>query len=495
VLLSLVGALVVQAGEAEFASWRGPHGTGAGTDTGARLVERADQARVVWLSQDEVGTEYTDPKNVFGFPITHYCMPVVSGGLVYYTYGIPSGPIDPVLRWKAENSREWDDPAKREHFERGARAYVDDQVMALDARTGATVWRRSFPGRGVSMIFNSNAYGAPIISNGRIYSLGWGLDVYCLDAKTGATIWQTELGPARAHWRKVLDDFLAGEAVNLAAKLRSGELNSYKEHYLLDKLNITPPLLIDDALFVANDSRGALVALDAATGALRWRTEQVIGNGFPLRWDHQGKSYVIATTTTTVSCLEATTGRVLWQAKATSGGWGTNVIHDDLLVVGSSGKNSMACHRLSLQGLQPHWSLVGERGSANYSAGYSTPAVYRDHVFTYIAEKPNTIHCIRLADGKVVRSVALPEGSRCNSIIVADGHLWHGADTYLPADPDRDDLLRLPEPWPRLPNDLRRTANTTHAVAGGRVYYRTGTRIAAADYRVATEPPTNGGQK
>ena len=111
-----------------YPCWRGPYGTGAGVDCGTPLVDNADDAKILWVSEKDFPPVYVDPKWPDRFPITHYGSPVVADGRVYYFYIRPSGPVDAIALVKVVQRR----PDRKSRVEKGARMYADDMCICLD---------------------------------------------------------------------------------------------------------------------------------------------------------------------------------------------------------------------------------------------------------------------------------------------------------------------------------------------------------------------------
>src|SRR5262249_37018130 len=114
-------------------------------------------------------------------------------------------------------------------------------VACLGAADGKTIWTREFPGeKHGKHQDNSFTSGTPTVDGKRLY-LSWATPreylVIALD-HDGKEVWRVDLGP-----------FKSGHGFG------------------------SPPILHDDLLIVPNDQDGKseAVALDAATGKVRWR--------------------------------------------------------------------------------------------------------------------------------------------------------------------------------------------------------------------------------
>lgn len=136
----------------------------------------------------------TDGKELWRFPTAKqiFSTPAVSGGLVYF------------------HAR-------------------DDHVYAVDARSGALVWKTPAPyPQDEFSIFADMNKSSPAVAGGRIF-VGVGRDVLALDAKTGRELWRYATG---------------------------GKVDS-------------SPLVVGETVYVGSDDRG-LYGLEASSGNLSW---------------------------------------------------------------------------------------------------------------------------------------------------------------------------------------------------------------------------------
>jgi polyvinyl alcohol dehydrogenase (cytochrome) len=124
----------------------------------------------------------------------------------------------------------------------GGVLYVSDwsgAVHALTADTGAQVWRAQTSDAGIDA--------SPLVMDGRVYLGDAGGDFFALDARTGSELWRVSLDE---HEDAHVFGSAAGVDGLVVVGVASVELVQLKDDYSF---------------------RGSLVALDAATGAERWR--------------------------------------------------------------------------------------------------------------------------------------------------------------------------------------------------------------------------------
>lgn len=151
----------------------------------------------------------------------------------------------------------------------------NDQVVALDARTGAPVWKHPYPAA-----LNANSYeggpnATPTVAGGKVYTLGKQGRMLCLDAATGAVRWDKNAGAAEPPtW---------GFA--------------------------SCPTVIGDAVVYNVGSRG--VALHKDTGAQLWGT-QGSGAGYATVLPYRNNAAAILFNGSGLHALDITSGQPLW---------------------------------------------------------------------------------------------------------------------------------------------------------------------------------------
>jgi len=182
------------------------------------------------------------------------------------------------------------------------RVAADDVVIAVDAHTGALVWRATFPGGGTNHTSHKNDLNnlTMAYADGRVYAVGSTMRLRCLDANTGDLIWQQPLGPI---------------ATSLEAERDKGiETGAWIKKRNRD-WGFAPIVLA--GLVISSDMSGGVVAFDAATGDERWRAERVAWkNSTPHAWTHDGRHSVAIAGWQQISCLDAVEGSVRWAIPA-----------------------------------------------------------------------------------------------------------------------------------------------------------------------------------
>jgi outer membrane protein assembly factor BamB len=145
-----------------------------------------------------------------------YCLSVLTSVLVWparppHDWPQWGGPYRNFSLGRVNLSLNWPSGCPRELWRRplgpgfssivagGSRVYTmyrkqqQEAVIALDARTGNTVWEYSYPApylKGMDMSTGPGPHGSPLLVHGRIYTVGVTGKLHCLDAKTGRKIWE-----------------------------------------------------------------------------------------------------------------------------------------------------------------------------------------------------------------------------------------------------------------------------------------------------------------
>ena len=175
----------------------------------------------------------------------------------------------------------------------GTRLFVfgrqqDQEVMtALDAGTGATQWRTSYPAP-VTLNPRSGSYrhgdgpkSTPAYADGRLFTLGMGGIVSAFDAATGRQLWQHPAPPVLPLYGTATSPIVDGDQV---------------------------------IVHVGGHDRGALTAFDAATGVVRWAWNgDGPAYGSPMLAELDGTRQIIGMSQTSVVGVAAATGTLLWR--------------------------------------------------------------------------------------------------------------------------------------------------------------------------------------
>jgi outer membrane protein assembly factor BamB/ABC-type phosphate/phosphonate transport system substrate-binding protein len=158
-----------------------------------------------------------------------------------------------------------------------------DVFRCLDAATGDELWTVAYPAPG-QLDYDNSPRATPLIHDGRIYFFGAFGDLTCADIETG-----------RVAWR-----------MNIRLKFLA-----------LDQLpwgTCSSPLAVDDMIIVNPGARNAaVVALDAASGDVRWKAPgEPQGHGSFILATLGGVRQIVGHMQTHLAGWDPATGRQLW---------------------------------------------------------------------------------------------------------------------------------------------------------------------------------------
>ena len=318
---------------------RGPYGNGSAVDCGRKLVESFAKARLVWTSEDEVGSAWSGGMG----PFAGYGGVTVAKGRVYVNYHRPI-PDHKFL--------------------------VEERVLCTDAMTGRTLWRASWPS--LPGCLKGGPHTTPCISGDTVIVQSSMYLIYALDAATGALRWSD------ASCRE------AQQSLHRMRTIAAGEPDPGTRSGWPDGVvwNNTPPMIADGVAMVSDDLRSSWcdwgprsAGFDVATGRRLWDNP---GFGFPLRWTHRGKEYFVATGT----AIEPRSGRILWSIDKS---WAHNtaaVSENHLVTYHLAGTGSQGlrlhCYRIDPDKAVLAWELplTVPGGRAHHC-----PVIHRGHVY------------------------------------------------------------------------------------------------------------------
>jgi len=386
------------------------------------------------------------------------------------------------------------------------RTGADEVVVAMDAETGKTVWKKVFADEGINIQSGKDAgisNHTMCYADGRVYALGTMGRVYCLAAKTGELIWRGTNGATE------------GLEAKKAAALKAGKMADKKGHSHEHGRGTSGLIVAGGVLIVPMGTHGGggLRGLDGVTGRVLWQlNESVRGSAAtPSRWVHDGGEYVIvANAQGHVTCINPIDGKVVWRVEDAGANFSSLAVGSDYLIakphketvadpVTGEKKESvdgpLGCYRLGPRGAGLLWKLP----FADYQWNEQPPAITNGHVYARVKSdvgeaKPGNARgvCIELSTGRVKGEFTAPFGGADCCTIVADGRVLADADgshndtqLYL-ADANPAQIKSLGGSVPWRPPHVTTTAYhpaMTHAYVAGRVFIRGQNHICCYDVR------------
>jgi outer membrane protein assembly factor BamB/type 1 glutamine amidotransferase len=302
-----------------------------------------------------------------------------------------------------------------------------DVIVCLEEETGKTLWKVGYPGIGTDHASSS----MPCVADNKVFVCGVAC-LYCLDAESGTLLWKT------------------------------GEIG---------KQISSSPLYLDGMVIVSANS---LFAYDAATGKELWRQDEAAGgpsfegvphtsnNCSPAVWYKDGINYII-NCGTKLTCVEAKTGAVKWQAPGPGGASATPAICGDYVVINYGLGRGTYAYRMTLEKAEQIWRISkSDRGS--------TPVILDGLVYAYGG---GSYACYELATGQ--EKWKQPSSGEISSPVVADGKIfgfYDGCAGIVVFKPTADKYTEID----RL--SINACNATTPTIANGKLFIRAYERVA-----------------
>jgi outer membrane protein assembly factor BamB len=229
----------------------------------------------------------------------------------------------------------------------------DGAVYALTARTGAVRWRAATGGRIRS---------SPAVADGRVYVGSFDGRVYCFDVATGAPRWRYD---------------------TYGASLFSGDFG-------FDRRSIQSSPAVSGGVVYIGARDGFVYAIDAATGALRWRYDHKVSwiNSSPAVAD--GLIYDGSSDAHFIQALD-TTGTEVWRTPVPSVVWSSPAVAGSTVYAGDGSGALRAFDRLTGK----------ERWAFHTGASvFGSPVVAGGYVV--FGSVDGAVYALRVSDGPAV---------------------------------------------------------------------------------------------
>ena len=293
---------------------QGPYGNYRVPRIGAQLVDDLSKARLLWESEtnDFGRAKHTtgsfkgktpqdraqkirdilgpNPKATPG----SWAAPIIAEGKVFATTFKPAGKLYDV------QALAYDEQSKKNPTSAKAHLEANDLVIALDAKTGKTLWQAAEPGGFVWGVGKRLGFQvAPVYHGRNIFSMGTTGRVFAYRASDGKKLWQTE------PEAKMIEE-------------RTKQLA--KSHVLQASANYgwqQSLVFAADTLVVPRKT--TLLGLDPAHGKRKWELPNVISRwNTPTVWRHEKKEYLLCATggkpgEAQLNLVDPAAGKILWK--------------------------------------------------------------------------------------------------------------------------------------------------------------------------------------
>jgi outer membrane protein assembly factor BamB len=341
-------------------------------------------------------------------------------------------------------------------------------------------WKAELPGRGLS---------SPVVVGGRVYVTASGgtvndrLYVLALDAKTGSRLWKRTFwatGPTHSHPKtSMAAPTPVADAHHVVALFGTDDLVCldpagnvlwvralYEENPgATDGRGLaSSPLLIGSTVVVHIEGQNTSFAagIDVETGATRWRIDRPreMNWSSPIRLPGKtpDEDLVLLQGSTRLSACDPVTGRELWRLERKSHPISSSVLARNVLYV--PGEKGLVAMELQPRPSPP--KVLWEK--ARLSPGFSSPVVHAGRVYSL---RGPILIVGDAKTGEVVEQVRL-KGTSSSTPVVAGGRIYcfNEAGLGQVVQPGEKESKLLPG------GDLKETILCTPAIADGALYIR-----------------------
>ena len=465
--------------------WQGPSHDRTSADSDLELVDDLADARLVWKSEAAIpgapGRSGGLVRKALGVPTTPVAgggaTPIVADNRVFLRYAYPSGDVYDNKAMAKLVERFGPDFENRDKIKVAA----DDIVLALDARTGETLWKTTLQdsGRNYQEHKQSQNNLTAAYHDGRVFAVGSTLRLYALDAATGELVWQSNLGPRHTQLEK--------------DKAEGMEAGWYRGTQPFRDFGFAPTI-IDDKLIVS-DGRDTLLAFDPATGNMLWQAEKTVSNNAtPVPWTHDGKTDIVSVDGKAAHILDAADGSELYSLP-TNLGQTAPVVQGDLLALSEGAPEG---DDDSAGGLWVVYRLAPEKADRLYEidasafSSYTVPILHEDRLYlsgrgvnaVYDAQTGNLIAQTAGEGVTGVGNAGHLQFAHGRLIVRPDGK--HGRQAFAMLQPGDDSLKQLGGDWePAHPQTSSYGPYMFAPIVDGRLFIRGADAIYMYDLRKA----------
>ena len=326
----------------DWPQWLGPQRDGVWRETG--IVEKfpAGGPKVLWRMK--IGGGYTGP--------------AIANGKIYL-----------MDREVAANS-----PRPGNAFARGI-IPGSERVLCLDAASGKQLWEHRYECT-YTMSYSTGPRCTPLVSGGKLWTVGAEGNLFCLDAENGKVLWshdfKADFGAKTPQW-------------------------GFAGHPLLDGQRL---------ICLVGGPDSVTVAFDKDSGKEIWRALNAREPGYcpPTMIEHAGTKQLILWHPQAVNSLDPTTGKVFWSYpwEVRSGlTVATPRLADDLLLL-SSFYTSSKCFKLDATKptatLQWEGKSFSEMKTDTLHSLISTPFIENGHIYGVCSY--GQLRCLKLDTGE-----------------------------------------------------------------------------------------------
>lgn len=394
----------------------------------------------VWREDNLVSAFPKDgPKVLWRTPIGEgYSGPAVAGGKVYIT--------DRVRKSGAENPKS--------PFDAKSRVEGEERVLCLDEATGQVLWKHTYDCP-YQVSYAAGPRTTPVVSGGKVYTLGAMGHLFCFDADKGTILWSK----------------------NLPKEYSAGiPFWGFSGH----------PLVDGDRLICLVGGKGSVaVAFDKDTGKELWKNLSAGDSGYcpPVIYDVAGVRTLFIWNPESINALDPETGKLYWshhyargKNKALKANLSVSMprLEGDKMFLTAFYEGAVL---LKLDGKNPPtelWRAGGRSEQPDETEGLHsimpTPIVKGGHIYGICSY--GELRCLDLATGKRVWSTHAATGGK--SLRWANAFLVEQGDRFVLFNEHGDLILAKlsPKGYEEISRaNILSPTNTMAAPAGRRVVW------------------------
>jgi outer membrane protein assembly factor BamB len=208
---------------------------------------------------------------------------------------------------------------------------AEEAIIALDARTGTTLWEHTYPSSLENFSFGAGPHSTPLIVGDRLFAIGTNKQLHALDTRTGKVLWAHDLVKS-----------FAAPTLLIRPVVKAGYGCS--------------PLAYRDTIICSVGGPGqSVVAFRQRDGSVAWKSgDFLISEAPPILIALAGREQLVVFGGGTINGLDPSTGKVLWSHPHDPGNdlnmttplWG----EDNILVTSSAYKAGSRAIRLRQEG-------------------------------------------------------------------------------------------------------------------------------------------------
>ncbi len=208
---------------------------------------------------------------------------------------------------------------------------AEERVIAMEARTGRTLWEHTYPAPPENFSFGPGPHSTPLVVGDLLFTTGTNKQIHAFEKTTGRIVWSRDL----------VEDFGAPPLL-IRPAVKAGYAVS--------------PLAYGDTIILQAGGDGqAVIALRQRDGELVWKNgDFLISEASPLLIDVDGQPQVVIFAGQAVYGVDPENGAILWLHPHDTDGdmnnstpiWGP----DNLLIVSSGYNQGTRALRLTRQG-------------------------------------------------------------------------------------------------------------------------------------------------